>query len=441
MSWIIYFFILFIFGWIIWHSQFFSFGDLKKQFILGLFALKIAGGFALWFIYTYHYPDRSSSDIFTYFDDGMIIHSAIRYSFADYLKLITGIGGSDPGLVKYYDTCQFWIKEFNYGLLNDNRLIIRLHAIIRLFSMGNFHTHNLIFGFLSFSGIWALFKVFAEKLKGLEKIFLPILFAIPSLWFWSSGALKEAVLMFAFGFLLYYFNQLIENGISLRNSFAFLFFIVVLFLLKFYVLLAIIPAILFLFIRKFWVVRFQPVVFLGTHVACLMAVLLFGKITPYNLIEIICQKQHDFICFVQSLNNVGSKIDIPALDQGLWSMVKYAPQAFFRTMFRPFIIEGGSLTMLMAAVENALILIFLIIGLFFIDLKKMKDPWFWFCLSFILILFVLVGLTTPVLGALVRYKMPALPFIFIAMFLITDVEKVSRFVQRFYKLRSNTTRS
>jgi hypothetical protein len=95
----------------------------------------------------------------------------------------------------------------------------------------------------------------------------------------------------------------------------------------------------------------------------------------------------------------------------------------------------------MAAVENALFLIFLIIGLFFIDLKKMKDPWFWFCLSFILILFVLVGLTTPVLGALVRYKMPALPFIFIAMFLITDVEKVSRFVQRFYKLRSNTTRS
>jgi hypothetical protein len=42
----------------------------------------------------------------------------------------------------------------------------------------------------------------------------------------------------------------------------------------------------------------------------------------------------------------------------------------------------------------------------------------------VLLLFVLIGLTTPILGAMVRYKIPGLPFLLIVFLLMLDKEKL-----------------
>ncbi len=55
---------------------------------------------------------------------------------------------------------------------------------------------------------------------------------------------------------------------------------------------------------------------------------------------------------------------------------------------------------------------------------KIAQPDVWCCLSFITILFVLIGLTTPVLGALVRYKVPALPFVGIVILAAASNERL-----------------
>ena len=51
-----------------------------------------------------------------------------------------------------------------------------------------------------------------------------------------------------------------------------------------------------------------------------------------------------------------------------------------------------------------------------------------FSLLFVFTLYTLVGLTTPVLGAAVRYKVPALPFLLISLFLFSDQTKLSKFI-------------
>ena len=47
------------------------------------------------------------------------------------------------------------------------------------------------------------------------------------------------------------------------------------------------------------------------------------------------------------------------------------------------------------------------------------------------ILFILIGLTTPVIGAIVRYKIPALPFFLMFVFLTFDMEKIKTKFQGF----------
>jgi hypothetical protein len=424
MSWILYVFYLSVFLFIIRKSRFFSSSVINYRWVSILFICKILGGFALWYIYSYHYSDRSSSDIFTYFDDGMIIHSSINQSFTDYLRMVTGIGSDAPHLMKYYDTCWFWIKPFNYGLLNDNRIIIRLHAIIRLFSMGNFHIHNLVFCFMSFTGLWGIYKVFESKLKGKEILLLLAVFFFPSVWFWTSGALKEAFLMFAFGMFLYHFTRMLEFKFSIQSAVWLLITVFLLLISKFYVLIAVLPGVLFLIVIKYSGTKLWLVKWVGAHLIFVILAALSGYLTGLDLVQIICNKQHDFVCYINSLNQVGSQVELPALNSGMISLIQNAPAAFFRALFRPTIFETGSLTLKFAAIENALIFILILTTFFCSSRKQLSRPWFWFSFSFVVILFTLIGLTTPILGALVRYKAPALPFLGIALLFMVDELKI-----------------
>ena len=47
-----------------------------------------------------------------------------------------------------------------------------------------------------------------------------------------------------------------------------------------------------------------------------------------------------------------------------------------------------------------------------------------FCFSFTLFLSAVIGMVTPVLGAIVRYKVPLLPFFVIGFLLLLDKEKL-----------------
>src|SRR3972149_39043 len=87
-------FILLIFKW-----KFFSVDSLSKSFFV--FILKIASGLGLWWIYTYYYTDRSTADIYKYFDDSKIIFGSLKNSVTDFFNLILGTG-DDAHLKQYY---------------------------------------------------------------------------------------------------------------------------------------------------------------------------------------------------------------------------------------------------------------------------------------------------------------------------------------------------
>ena len=55
--------------------------------------------------------------------------------------------------------------------------------------------------------------------------------------------------------------------------------------------------------------------------------------------------------------------------------------------------------------------------------RKYEIIWMLCFLLFIFLLFAIIGSTTPVIGAIVRYKIPALPFLWIIMLVMFDESK------------------
>ena len=154
----------------------------------------------------------------------------------------------------------------------------------------------------------------------------------------------------------------------------------------------------------------------------------------YDALDIMVTKQRDFIGLAKFMNS-GSLIDIPLLSPNIWSFIIHAPQAFFITMFRPCICEARSILILMAAFENLIILAVLILALIFINIRDINKSIFFACLFSVVLMFVLTGLITPVMGAMVRYKVPALPFLMIMLIMLIDKEKLIKKIPYFKFLK------
>ncbi|MFT6175787.1 MAG: hypothetical protein ACI9CP_001986, partial [Cryomorphaceae bacterium] len=98
-----------------------------------------------------------------------------------------------------------------------------------------------------------------------------------------------------------------------------------------------------------------------------------------------------------------------------------APNALHVTYLRPWPWEWTNFLYIPAALEN--LFLFIALGLMLWNFRRpygLAVPIIAFGISAVLVLGVLIGEVVPVLGAVVRYKMPALIFLFVIIFGLTD---------------------
>lgn len=111
-----------------------------------------------------------------------------------------------------------------------------------------------------------------------------------------------------------------------------------------------------------------------------------------------------------------NSFDIGDFEPSVSGVLKKAPQAVIAGMFRPFIWETKNMLMLFSALETSIILFFIIYLLFKISLRSIrsiinKNPLLISILCFCIIMSFMVGLTAANFGALVRYRIPVIPFL------------------------------
>lgn len=142
-------------------------------------------------------------DAYNFMNDSRLLAAYGKESPSTYFKLLIGIEDDiDFTAEKTLVNTQIWSTGDNGDLINDNRLMIRLNSIVHFFSFGYVYTHALIMAFLSYLGLLLLFKALKTFVKN-EQFFLALLIFYPSFSFWGSGITKEALLFFSLGLFIY----------------------------------------------------------------------------------------------------------------------------------------------------------------------------------------------------------------------------------------------
>jgi hypothetical protein len=416
-----------LFLWLIARSAYFKKSGLSVQSLQLAFLLKVSCGAVLFLLYTYYYPVRKDADTFKYFDDSRFLYEALWTKPMDFFKMLFGIGCQNEYFeTMYFDKMNNWFRSYDNGLLNDNRLVIRINAVFRIVSFGNYHVHSLLLNFLAFIGSYSLARLFLVFTDSKWKTYLAV-YLIPSVVFWSSGILKEAVLLFALGLFGWNFYRLMFEKWQWKRVPFLLFLLAILLVMKLYVFIAFVPAVL-----AWWISKYTKRTIL-VHASMIIGGILFGlalaQIVPsLNFIEIMANKQCDFINLSKAFN-VNSAIEMSYLEPNLWSFIKATPQALINSFTRPWPTEIKSILFFPPLLENLFIIGILILSWFYgKKVSAMQWKFVIFCLTFSIILFLIIGLTTPILGAIVRYKIPAIPFLMFAALMFFDGQKLPRFI-------------
>ncbi|MCF8465348.1 MAG: hypothetical protein K9G41_10925 [Flavobacteriales bacterium] len=486
-----------LFLFLIPRTKFFRIGSIPVRWFQAVFVLKVLSGFLLYLIYTYYYTDRSTADIWKYYDDGMVMFSALIHHPADYFKMLFGVMNDTPHFGQYYDAMNHWYRPYGSSIANDTHTIIRFNAFVRLFSLGYYNVHSVVANFLGLIGLTGILHFLKQMAPTKEKWFFAGVFLMPGMMFWASGVLKEPLLLFGLGLFLYSVMLLVNDGFSIKKVVLILLSLFFLVTVKSYALAAIgVGLVGWLLARRFQLIH-PSIWFLAVFSIGFFALIFIAQVfRDKSLFKRMAQRQHEFyqlaaggtyietstkdtlyigaenydeLEFISDRKKLvtktaitavywrdarqenvptyslstgteqtvlldygktGSTIDIPKLEPTAMSVLKAAPIALVNATFRPFPWDINSPFMLLSGLENLLVLVLLVLSVLLFQKATLIHPVFYVSISFALVILVLTGLVTPVVGAIVRYKVISLPFLTCALLSVANTPRIEGYLKR-----------
>lgn len=391
----------------------FAHSSLSRPGLTAFFSLKLLFSVATVLVYTYYYTDRATADIYKYFDDSRVIYDAMGEHPRTCFHVVTGIGydKDDPELKAVLaNTQHFDKKDAGMGEAN-NRLLIRLHVLLRFISHGNVYIHTLFFCFLSFVGSVALYRALQPFFEyGQGRILIVPVFLVPSILFWTSGMLKETLVMCFLGLMAFSAFRVLSFQNIVTNLVLMVVWVLLMYLVK--------PFIALSFLAGFYVMATVNFKGLPRIITILLGVFM-ALVVLYLHQTFICQamaslivKRNDFIHLGLAMN-AGSLADTTIRDASCTEPFKLIPTAVYNVFLQPALWSHGAMNKLFG-LENTLVLFFALLSLrYFKRPKRSKMQLAAFCLVFVVLNYGVVGITIPIIGALVRYKVFGLLFFLI----------------------------
>lgn len=370
-----------------------------KTTLLLLFLIKIAAGLCIgWISVTYFY--------------GSDYGAANMYGWAEYLILINDpyrflTSLFDAGYSEGYGGVFDSVNSFWHDLAGN--CLYKLLAIFNIFSRGNYYINILFLNVIGFIGHIALFRVFNDVYKNKKWPVMAGCFLLPSTLYFSSGLHKDNLIftfVCVFSYALYFS---ISRTPSLKKTFWLLAAALILFLIRNFVLVALLPASIgvWLALKKGYVWRSYFTVYVIFLITLFSTVLLSpGK----NPLHIITQKQQDFL----ALGKATTQVEMDTLQPTIASFMSQLPSSFERGFLRPYFWETSAPYLFLPGLE---ILFYLMLILFAL-LSKPRDslsphPFSLFGILSACTILLFIGYVVPNLGAIIRYRSLYLPFFLI----------------------------
>ena len=316
-----------------------------------------------------------------------------------------------------------WDTSYKNSLMNESRLLIKINAILNIIGLKNYFFNSISFILMGFIGEILIFKSLIQKFNfKYPKVLFWSMVLFPSIFLWSSGILKEPLIILSFGLIL---NSLTyKKKTKWLNISSFIIALLIILKVKFYIFICFFPALISYMISEKTKLKPPRLIFIF---CAIIAVVLFamGEMNnSYNPLKILSQKQSDFIT-LSELFDTGSAYKLAPIEPKITSLIKAIPMGLINGFFRPFPSNINKLLQLFPLIENILLyllLLYLCFKIFLLKIKINQDikNVLWNSLFFITMLFILTGVSTPVIGALVRYKVPGVLFLIIVINLMYD---------------------
>ena len=315
------------------------------------------------------------------------------------------------------------------------RLVLKMTSIISLPALGGYFSTSILLATISYQWIWKAFTLACDKYPNIKKQMAISFLYLPSVVFWGSGIMKDTYTFAASCFCLYGVHAIFITKKNVTKNAAQLLLAMYLILsIKSYILFALLPGILiytnFERIKKVknTLVKILILPVSITVIATISQMFFinfedeFGKYSADQILEEAAVQQHDLQRSVYGSNS----FDIGKYDPTIRGVLAKLPVAVNAAIFRPYLWEVGSPTMLISALENAILMVVVVYFLFKIGPFRFfkligKDSYLLFCLSFTIVLAFGIGLSTANFGALVRYKIPFMPF-FVSLFFVMNLQ-------------------
>ena len=395
-----------------------------EYYLRGLM-LKIGGGIFLVLIYTVYYQ---GGDTTAYFQSAVILDRLREINFSAYIEIMSN--NLNQQTYSYFTSETAWPQYF---FDKQSFTVVRAANIVNYVGFNSYMLTTVVLAALTYNGIWRLFLLFTELYpKYVKQLAYSILF-VPSVLFWGSGILKDTLtLMGACWFTFSFYKVFIKREKIIINAITMVLSALLILQMKPYIFIALVPGALIWFsfdkiqtitnpVVKFFIAPLIISTILGIGSLALSSISdSFGQ---YSSIDKIVDKAIVTQTDLKMEYNKGNSFDIGEFDGSAGSIGRKFPLATFAGLFFPQLWQVKNPVMLLAALENSFLLVLTLMVLFKVGPRKIytqvsKEPLLIFSVVFSIFFAFSVGLTTSNFGALVRYKIPAVPFYMSAMLIL-----------------------
>lgn len=403
--------------------------DLAYKFYMKGLLAKIAGSLVFCFVYLYYY---GGGDTTSYFESSMAMANLFYQSPEKYFEALFSPPSHEanslfndktgyPWSYLYYDSKTF--------------MVIKLTSILTILTGKSYFLTSVLLAYFSYLGVWRLFTLFYQYVPQIgSKISIAILF-FPSPLFWAGGVSKDTYTYTGTALLVYCGHEIFVRK---KRTFGLILFLIfsswLIISIKPYIFLVLLPGgmlwIFFDYIKKFKS-QFLSFILFPFIILAVLGLSYFiltqlgdsmSKFSLDNALETAAITNYD----LKQDYYGGSSFDIGDFDGSVNRMLELFFPALNAGLFRPYLWESRSLVLFVAGLENLFLMIFTIYVLYKTKVIGSfriisKTPLLFFCILFSILFAFMIGLTTSNFGALVRFKIPILPFFVSALFIVNHL--------------------
>ena len=303
--------------------------------------------------------------------------------------------------------------------------ISKIVSIFTFFTFKGYLLISLIFAYITTNASWKLFEMVRNyKLHSDRVLAFAILF-IPSLSFWCGGISKDSIMWICLCYFIINIYRIIspEYKSSIFNWIAIVICLYFMYRIRSFMLIVALAPVLFAYsarikrtlsdnkIKRFFIRSF---IILFTVTGILV---FFQSSISEELIQEAAVINNDM---TNNETYGDNRYDLGITDYSLGGMLRAAPNSIIAGLYRPFLWESLSVSLILNGLES-MVLLYLTFKFFFSknvlqNIKLIREHEFLIYSFFLLIILAyFAGFTSILFGVLVRFKAPLIPFLIIVL--------------------------